>query len=64
MKNNNLTYILLGVGAGLAVYYVMCNRFKKKIAQQEPMSNAEGGRMQCHCRRKDGSLTFQWCNKK
>jgi LPXTG-motif cell wall-anchored protein len=33
MENKNLLYILLGVGAGIGVYYFLCKR-KKQMAEQ------------------------------
>lgn len=33
-KNNRYFYILLGIGVGIGVYHVLCNRFKNKIATQ------------------------------
>lgn len=34
MKNDNKTlYILLGIGAGIGVYYFLCNRWKNKQQQ-------------------------------
>jgi hypothetical protein len=29
-KNNKMLYILLGIGAGIGVYYFLCNRLKKQ----------------------------------
>ena len=29
-NNNKMLYILLGIGAGIGVYYFLCNRWKKQ----------------------------------
>ena len=29
-KNNKMLFILLGIGAGIGVYYFLCNRWKKQ----------------------------------
>jgi hypothetical protein len=38
-KNNKYFYILLGIGAGIGIYYVLCNRFKNKIVVQNTDTN-------------------------
>lgn len=30
-KNNKYFYILLGIGAGIGVYYILCNRYKYRL---------------------------------
>ena len=29
-KNNKIIFILLGIGAGIGVYFYLCNRWKKE----------------------------------
>ena len=33
-KNKKILYILLGIGAGIGVYYFLCNRKKNKSSEK------------------------------
>ena len=39
MKNNKTLYILLGIGAGIGMYYFLCNRWKNKQKIAELQNN-------------------------
>lgn len=41
MKENKTIYILLGIGAGIGVYYFLCNRWKKQNEAQVPQQIVE-----------------------
>jgi hypothetical protein len=42
MNNDNKTlYILLGIGAGIGVYFFLCKRWKEKQGQQIAMQNQQ-----------------------
>lgn len=34
-KDNKMLYILLGIGAGIGVYYFLCNRWKNKQQEEQ-----------------------------
>jgi len=33
-KNNKYFYILLGIGAGIGIYYILCNRYKNRLVAE------------------------------
>jgi len=41
-KNNKTIFIILGVVAGIGIYYYLCKRNKKQIASQEQPQQPQG----------------------